>query len=36
VLGEHDGTRADALDLDEVLAADAWARRRAGELLDRV
>ena len=36
VLGEHDGTRADALGLDDVLAADEWARRRALELLDRV
>lgn len=36
VLGEHDGTSAAALSLDDVLAADVWARRRAVELLDRL
>ncbi|MDM7856090.1 1-deoxy-D-xylulose-5-phosphate reductoisomerase [Cellulomonas alba] len=35
VLDEHAGTPADALDLDAVLGAEAWARARAHELLDR-
>ena len=36
VLGEHDGAdRATTLTLDEVLAAEAWARDRANELLAR-
>jgi 1-deoxy-D-xylulose-5-phosphate reductoisomerase len=35
VLDEHAGTAADALDLDAVLGAEAWARSRAHELLDR-
>jgi 1-deoxy-D-xylulose-5-phosphate reductoisomerase len=36
VLGEHDGaTSSTALTLDEVLAAEAWARARAREALGR-
>ena len=36
VLGEHDGAdRATTLTLDDVLAAEAWARDRANELLAR-
>ncbi|WP_029289337.1 1-deoxy-D-xylulose-5-phosphate reductoisomerase [Cellulomonas sp. HZM] len=35
VLDEHPGTRADELDLDAVLRAEAWARSRAHEVLDR-
>ncbi|MCC2315371.1 1-deoxy-D-xylulose-5-phosphate reductoisomerase [Cellulomonas xiejunii] len=33
VLSEHDGTPADALTLDAVLAAESWARARAHEVL---
>ncbi len=35
VLGRHDGVGGDALSLDAVLAADAWAREAAREVLDR-
>ncbi|GCE77897.1 1-deoxy-D-xylulose-5-phosphate reductoisomerase [Cellulomonas biazotea] len=35
VLGEHAGTAPDALTLDEVLSAEAWARTRAHEVLAR-
>ncbi len=35
VLARHDGVSADALSLDAVLAADAWAREAAREVLDR-
>lgn len=35
VLGLHDGVRGDALSLEAVLAADAWARDAAREVLDR-
>lgn len=35
VLGGHDGVRGDALSLEAVLAADAWARDAAREVLDR-
>jgi len=35
VLGGHAGVDGDALSLDAVLAADAWARRVAREVLDR-
>lgn len=35
VLGEHDGTLADDLTLDAVLAAEVWARARAQEILAR-
>lgn len=35
VLGEHDGTPADDLTLDAVLAAEVWARARAQEILAR-
>ena len=35
VLGTHDGVPGDALSLDAVLAADAWARAAAREVLDR-
>lgn len=33
VLDEHDGVPADALDLPTLAGVEAWARRRAGELL---
>jgi len=33
VLGEHDGVAAGAVTLDDVLAAETWARARATELL---
>jgi 1-deoxy-D-xylulose-5-phosphate reductoisomerase len=35
VLGEHEGTPADQLSLDAVLAAERWARARAHEILAR-
>jgi 1-deoxy-D-xylulose-5-phosphate reductoisomerase len=35
VLGEHDGVAAGAVTLDDVDAAEAWARARADELLAR-
>ena len=35
VLDRHEGVGADALSLEAVLAADAWARRAAREVLDR-
>ncbi|GEN79327.1 1-deoxy-D-xylulose-5-phosphate reductoisomerase [Actinotalea fermentans] len=35
VLDRHEGVGGDALSLDAVLAADAWARRAAREVLDR-
>ena len=35
VLAAHDGTPADAVTLDHVADAEAWARARANELLDR-
>jgi 1-deoxy-D-xylulose-5-phosphate reductoisomerase len=35
VLAEHDGTGADRVTLDDVSAAEAWARARARALLDR-
>ncbi len=35
VLGEHDGVAVDAVTLDDVDAAEAWARARADELLAR-
>lgn len=35
VLGRHDGVPADSLSLGAVLAADAWARQAAREVLDR-
>jgi len=36
VLGEHDGAAAGSVTLDEVLAAETWARARAREALARV
>lgn len=35
VLDEHEGTAPDAVRLDDVLAAETWARARAREVLDR-
>ncbi|MGN6240699.1 MAG: 1-deoxy-D-xylulose-5-phosphate reductoisomerase [Cellulosimicrobium cellulans] len=35
VLAAHDGTPADAVTLDDVAGAEAWARARAREILDR-
>lgn len=35
VLAAHDGTPADAVTLDDVAEAEAWARARAREILDR-
>ncbi|QAY62268.1 1-deoxy-D-xylulose-5-phosphate reductoisomerase [Xylanimonas allomyrinae] len=35
VLGEHDGVAPGAVTLDDVEAAEVWARARADELLDR-
>jgi len=33
VLGEHDGVAGAAVTLDDVLAAETWARARATELV---
>ena len=34
VVGEHDVPSKEKLTVDDVLAADAWARRRATELVE--